>query len=327
MKAIPILLLCCSLILLAPDLSAQDEDEVEVYIFQRIDHETLDKVANQLALMGGITIEVEAKLKGKKISLELEDPLTTALERVAAAAGAHLVRKGPKSYAIRSEPPGDEPAEEPEAVPEWVKPLAKLLEETEVTYTWKGEPLPEVLAWLSKESGVRIRLDPRVSKERSKADLAIHIAQYDENLKPLPTTSSAATALNMALAYPTVDLARVWRFGGVWVSTREHIRKLPPVKQPSPGDSSSELQKKVDAAVVTVKLKGATLAKAIESIGKRAGVKIELDRDLRGEFKADRIDLDVAATPLRDVLDLILAPRGLIVAPTDQGLAVRRAPE
>jgi hypothetical protein len=308
------------LALLSVDLLGQDEPEI--ILIQHIEDKPLAEVVNQLALVGGLKVEVEPALREKKITLDLDDSLEAALEKVAKAAGGHLIRKGPKAFAIRSQPAVEGETEAPPKVPEWVRPLAKKLEETEVTFTWAGEPLPKILAWLSKESGVRIHLDPRVLKEKSKEDLAVHIAQYDASLSPLPTTASADRALGMALAYPTLCLARTWRFGGVWVSTREHIEALPPAPAAPEGDP--ELKAKIEAARVTVKISKATLQKALEKVGKQAGVKIVLDRKLRSVFKKDRVDLDVADQALLEVLDLILGPRGLVLEAGETGLVVVR---
>ena len=145
------------------------EDDPEIYIIMGIDHEPLAKVANKLALLGSVEVKVEPGLREKKITLELDVPLVEALEKVAAAAGAHLVRTGPKAFAIRSEPAAEGEAEEGERVPKWVRPLMKKLDATEVTFTWQGKPLGEILTWLSKESGVRIRLDPRLQSRRGRA--------------------------------------------------------------------------------------------------------------------------------------------------------------
>jgi hypothetical protein len=277
-------------------------------------------VANQLALLGSVEVKVEPGLREKKITLELDVPLVEALEKVAAAAGAHLVRTGPKAFAIRSEPAAEGEAEEGERVPEWVRPLMKKLDETEVTFTWQGKPLGEILTWLSKESGVRIRLDPRVKSKRGEP---IHIAEYDESLKPKPITASAARALDMALSYPTLNLARAWRFGGIWVSSLEHIQALPPEKAPPAADS--KLARKINAARVTVKFTNTTLQKALEKVARKAKVKITLDRELRKALSKDRLDLDVRDEPLLEVLERILAPRGLVAELGEKGLAVRRA--
>lgn len=329
MKATALLVGGMLLCLFIPALLAQDEPEV--FIFQNIEDEPLGKVMNQLALMGGLEVEVEQGLRDKKITLVLDVPLEEALEKIAAAAGAHLVKTGPKAYAIRSKPApeggsGEAAGTEEKREPDWIRPLRKRLEKTEVSFLWTGKPLPEILTWLSKKSGVCIRLDPRVLNERSKESLAIHIAEYDDNLNSSPITASAARALGMALSYPGLDLAQVFRFGGIYVSTREHIRAIPPVTV-LPADADSELRRKILSAVVTVKLSGATLAKAVEKIAKAAGVKVGFDRKFRRAFRAERIDLDVEKMPLLDALEFVLAPRGLVLETGEKGLIVRRAPE
>ena len=74
-----------------------------------------------------------------------------------------------------------------------------------------------------------------------------------------------------------------------------------------------------------MKFTNTTLQKALEKVARKAKVKITLDRELRKALSKDRLDLDVRDEPLLEVLERILAPRGLVAELGEKGLAVRRA--
>ncbi|MCU0725647.1 MAG: hypothetical protein MUE73_07650 [Planctomycetes bacterium] len=323
----------CALVLLLASTPAASQDHV--WIVQHVRDRPLAEVANQIALTGGVQVKVEKELGGKKITLLIDAELDDALQQVAKAAGAHLIKTGPKTYEIRSTPPPadgakstPEAAAEP-AIPEWARPMAEKLSTAKVEYLWQGEPLPKILEWLSRQTGLSIRLDPRVLKERSRDALEIHICSMDENMKPLPIEGTAESALSSACGYPGADLQWVWRFHGIWVSTREHVQALSPEVVPPVGaaavDAAGELRKKVDATRITLTLKGAKLDKAIEAIAKKGGVKIVLDRALAKEFANDPVDLDATEMPLADALGLVLLPRGLVLEFKEKSLVIRRS--
>jgi hypothetical protein len=308
--------------------------DVEVLLFRHVDNEPVGKVANELALSGEFDVKVEKPLREKRITLELNGVSPAkALELVAEAAGAHLVKTGAKSYEIRSAPEGEAaPAGEAKAeakLPDWAVPLAKKMAETELEAMWQGERLPAVLEWLSGKTGVRIRLDPRVVKERPKTAIEIHIAQYDEGLNPSPIEASAARLLGMVLSYPGLDCSWCWRYGGIFVSTRKHIESLPPIRlAPAPSEEEDlvpEVREKIESTRVTVSLKKASLKKAVDTVAKKAGVKISVPSKLAREFRSARIELDIEDMPLLDALDLVLGPHGLVLAIEKGQLSVSRA--
>jgi hypothetical protein len=310
----------------ASPASAQD---VEVILVMRVD-ETLAEAVNKVAAAGSVKVEVEKSLRKKHVSLLLDDGIEDALKRLAKAAGAHLVKTGPKSWRIQAAAPKDgENVESGEsAIPGWARPLAEKLAKTEVSYRFAGERLPEVLAWLAGKAGVPIRLDPRVLKERTKEAIEIHIAAYDANMNPEPCTTSAESALGAVLAYPGLDCSWAWLGGGVYVSTRERIEALPRALLPAADDAEEEadaaLRAKVGTTKVTVKLTGAKLDKAIREIARKGKVKVVLDSKIARAFSADRIDLEIDDLPLADALALVLLPRGLVLEFGRGRLTVRR---
>lgn len=319
---------------LLPSAAAQD---IEIYIFENIENEPLEAAAKRIAAMGLVEVTVEKEIREKTITVKLQSTPEEALGRIARAAGAYLWKTGPKTFEIRRAPPPGEAekakaaADAAAALPEWARTLAKKLEETEVSFRFSGEPLSEALEWLAKETGVPIRLDPRVLEERTKQQLEVHIAEFDEKLRPGNILDSGARALGMVLSGPGMDLDRTWRFGGVWISTREHVRELPEaLLAPAAGEEAAAdaaARKALEAKRIDLKCARATLEKTLRDAARKGGVALAIDRDLVKPFAKERITLDEKEILLGDALGLLLLPRGLALELVGGKLAVRRAGE
>lgn len=61
------------------------------------------------------------------------------------------------------------------AAPSWEDQVEKALDKT-VSFDWKGQPLPDVLAWMGKAAGAAVVLDPQALKEPGKVRITMSAA-------------------------------------------------------------------------------------------------------------------------------------------------------
>ncbi|MHC4472591.1 MAG: hypothetical protein ACYTDY_00510 [Planctomycetota bacterium] len=303
---------------LAAGARAQD---IEQYIFAHFEDKRLEDVAKEIAAICGVKVRVDAELRDRKITVDLEDSPEDALRKIARAGKAHLWKLEDGSYRIRAkaEPKstgkktGKKPAPK-RPLPAWKKKILARLEKAHVDVEFQGTPLREALAALSRAARVHVSLDPEVERTRKAEDLEVNVLH-------VPSRSTVAEALRSVAG--SVKLHHDLRWGGVFVSTSERLEALglecvPAVKEGAP-EWEKEIRKKLEKPV-SVSQKMGSVSRAIDSIARLGGVKIRYDaKVLRG---LPRVTIDVKAIPLKDALALILVPRELGIAFEKKALKV-----
>ena len=303
-------LLLILFLLVSPAVRGQD---VEILIFSNHEDEAVEKIVEVLRMGGLVKIEVDEELRDKKITVSFEHPVAEAIALVAKKAGGHLWKLNDGSFRISTKPqpgPGEStetaPAKKPD--PAWVKEVKKRLGEVEVLTEFQGTPLPKILDDWARKAKVAIHLDPQIAATWKKEQFAVSVFGLKEEI----TLSLALTTV-----VGSVKLQRDFRWGGVFISTRERLKALPVDILP---EVAPELLKTLRETKVDLKLKKATVAKAIDRVAKLAKVKIS--RDPKGLRKLPRVTIDVKDTSLEHLLALVLVPRGLRLVVGEENLEI-----
>jgi len=312
-------------IVLVLAVSAALAQDIEVYIIQHVDDQPIGELVWGIALIARKKVVVDADVRDRKITLDLDDEFEDALRKIAKAAKAHLWVLDDGSYRIRAKPrpegaPPEEAPEEAPPVPAWKQAILDKLMAAEIPFHFKGEPLAEVLAKLSKAAGVPIRLDPDIGRTHKAEDLVV-------NLFTVPLKDPHPVLTTLTAAAGSVKLYWDVRWNGVFVSTQERIESLPKTSLKAAAAESSEKDGKVRGklaeAKITVALKGISAAGALRRIGRLGGVSVRFNaKDLRG---AEEVSLEVEDAPRGDVLDLILVPRGLVMSVAKGAVRITKA--
>ncbi len=296
LAALTLLVLCGATAAAEPKITLSVKDE------------PLRSVAMTIEKQSKLTVVVDRARADARITLSLEGvPVGTALARVAKAAGAEVVKLTSKAAWIGRK------------LEVWERRLHASLVLTDLDVNFDEKSLGKVLRYVAGEMGATIALDPEVTRTRQRNTLLVTLKMRQVRSRDL-----------FDLVTRSLDLAWDVRYGVVFVSTKERLASLPrhAEKLPRAGRLSDEqemLRRRLVVTTVYHDFNGTSAVRAIRYLSKAPKIPLVIDADTEKALDdAPTVIQKFEGINFRQMLDLVLIPRGFRYQPTKTGVKVLR---
>jgi len=282
------LTLAASLAIGAPD---DDDSDREIGV-----------VVRRIAGPAKLRVEVDRAIASRITHVDLEGlaPLA-ALRRIASAANVHLVEIDKNTYWLGPK------------LEAWELAARKGLVTTRLKLELDETPLPDALGTLAKATGFAFVIDPHVFAERDDSELEINLRIHGIRARD-----------GLELATQCLGLAWDLRWGVVFVSTGERLEALPGygMSPPPTGDRpewETKMRTKLATERASISFAATPLPKALKLFCTAKGLELTTE----GTIPTDSVGFTVSNLTLRQILDLMLVPRGCTYDVTKKGVIVK----